>query len=189
VSNQCPTPKALRIAAELLGSENTVSRWLLIVASSTEKAEAAKIPRLALKAASLTNSERPYKKHKTNLFEKGNNKMKMFDEYLALQKQIFEYFGYVEDWRAIPLDDARENFWQLYQNADGSGKVKFAETMEKMESDGDYYCNDIYTQRFLTKWVYRGEDYTMICVDTHTDGNKFLQIFDNTLEVNTTDEP
>lgn len=115
--------------------------------------------------------------------------MKMFDEYLALQKQIFEYFGYVEDWRAIPLEDARENFWQLYQNADGTGKVKFAETMEKMESDGNYYCNEIYTQRFLTKWVYRGEDYTMICVDTHTDGNKFLQIFDNTLEVHTTDEP
>jgi len=46
-----------------------------------------------------------------------------------------------------------------------------------------FYRNDIYTQRFLSKWVYRGEDYTMICVDTHTDGNKFLQIFNNKKEI------
>lgn len=45
------------------------------------------------------------------------------------------------------------------------------------------YSNEIYTQRFLPKWVYRGKDYTMICVDTHTDGNKFLQIFDNSKEI------
>ncbi len=31
--------------------------------------------------------------------------------------------------------------------------------------------------------VYRGQDYTMISVDTHVDGNKFLQIFDNKKEV------
>lgn len=60
----------------------------------------------------------------------------------------------------------------------------FAETLEELESEeGDYYEHEIYTQRFLPKWVYRGEDYTMICVDTRVDGNKFLQVFDNKKEI------
>ena len=54
--------------------------------------------------------------------------------------------------------------------------MRFADTIKKLNNEavGDYYCNSIYTQRFLSKWVYRGGDLTMISVDTHTDGNKFL---------------
>jgi len=108
---------------------------------------------------------------------------KLLDQYFDLQKQIFDYFGYVEDWREIPIDDAREYFWHLTGEGHGDG-VKFARE-EKNLFEGtmdDGYSNEIYTQRFLPKWVYRGKDYTMICVDTHTDGNKFLQIFDNAKE-------
>lgn len=107
--------------------------------------------------------------------------MKLLDDYIKLQNQVYEYFGYKEDWVAIPIDDGRKYYWFLIQEEDGSGFVRFAETKEKLmdELAMDYYENDIYTQRFLPKWVYEGEDYTMICVDTHTDGNKFLQIFDN----------
>lgn len=103
--------------------------------------------------------------------------MKLFDDYLDLQKQIFDYFGYVEDWKAIPLDDCRTYYWQLA--GEGPGSVLFGETVDSI----DTYEHIIYTQRFLPKWVYRGKDYTMICVDTQTDGNKFLSIFDNSKEV------
>lgn len=111
--------------------------------------------------------------------------MKLLIKYLALKKEIFDYFGYVEDWKSIPLDDATDYFWQLNEISDGSGSVRFSENAQtlKDEEAGDYYENEIYTQRFLPKWVYRGKDYTMICVDTHCDGNKFLQIFDNTKEL------
>jgi hypothetical protein len=47
----------------------------------------------------------------------------------------------------------------------------------------DGYAAEIYTQRFLPKWVYRGAEYTMVCVDTRTDGNKFLMVFDNKKEI------
>lgn len=111
--------------------------------------------------------------------------MKLLNEYFKLQKEIFDYFGYTEDWKVIPLDDATEYFWQLQQDEDGGGYVNFSETIEKLKDiyAGEYYQHEIYTQRFLPKWVYRGEDYTMICVDTHVDGNKFLQVFDNTKEI------
>ena len=129
--------------------------------------------------------------------------MKVLDNYLKFQKELFAYFGYVEDWVAIPIDDARDYYWFVEQGEHGAhpgkGRVGFAESkevlMQAFQATGGrgvlhveycglpipeaYYENSIYTQRFLPKWVYEGEEYTMICVDTHTDGNKFLQIFDN----------
>jgi len=106
---------------------------------------------------------------------------KKLDAHLSLREEIFEYFGYVEDWRFLPIDDARQYFWRL--DGEGPGTVGFAESLDDLESqDGDYYENEIYTQRHLPKWVYRGEKHTMIVVDTHTDGNQYLQIFDNDKE-------
>jgi hypothetical protein len=107
--------------------------------------------------------------------------MQLLSDFFDLQQKVFDYFGYVENWRAIPLDDAREYYWRLF--GEGPGTVCFASTeVELKDCVGNYYENEIYTQRYLPKWVYRGADYTMICVDTHTDGNKFLQVFDNAKE-------
>jgi hypothetical protein len=115
--------------------------------------------------------------------------MKLLDAYFNLQQEIFDYFDYQEDWVAIPLDDGREYYWTLTEDEDGSGFVTFSETIEKLQDKdaGQYYCHSIYQQRFLPKWVYRGEVFTMICVNTHVDGNKFLQIFDNAKEIKPVD--
>lgn len=109
--------------------------------------------------------------------------MELLDKYFELQKEIYDHFGYVEDWVVIPIQDCREYFWHL--TGDGHGDKVLYAIEEKNLFDGtgeDVYSDDIYTQRFLPKWVYRSDDYTMICVDTHTDGNKFLSIFDNAKE-------
>jgi|ERR1041385_1047199 hypothetical protein len=107
--------------------------------------------------------------------------MKLLDEYLSLLKRIHEYFGYVQDWRVIPIDDRREYYWHL--EGEGPGTVGFADTEEELQSqEGNYYQDDIYTQRHLTRWVYRGEEFTMVCCDPHTDGNTFLAIFSNARE-------
>jgi len=95
---------------------------------------------------------------------------------------VHSYFGYVEDWVAIPLEDGRKYVWFVDEEA---GFVRFAEDAKNLDDvdAGHYYENEIYTQRFLPKFVYRTDDFTMISVDTHTDGNKFLQIFDNKKEI------
>jgi hypothetical protein len=101
----------------------------------------------------------------------------LLDSYFNKRQAIFDYFGYVEDWRVLPFDDAREYFWKLDKE---TGTVGFAEKEADLESEeGEYYENEIYTQRHLPKWVYAGKDFTLIVVDTHTDGNQFLQIFSN----------
>lgn len=109
--------------------------------------------------------------------------MNMFDEYFKLQEKIFAYFGYVEDWRIIPLSDCRKFFWRLTGETSGDS-VYFGDTREDaLESTDTYYGYAIYTQRFLPKWVYRAEEYTLVVADTQCDGNKLLCIFDNSKEV------
>lgn len=104
----------------------------------------------------------------------------MFDEYFKLQQEIHEHFGYQEDWVVIPLVDHREYYWRLNGGGQGSFVTYFEEPLtDEIIEDGEYYEAEIYTQRFLPKWVYHAKDYTLICMDTHTDGNKYLGIFDN----------
>lgn len=107
--------------------------------------------------------------------------MKILDNYFKLRNEIFEYFGYTEDWRVLPINDARNYYWYLVGN--GPGEVHFADSEDELDNqEGNYYVGSIYTQRHLPKWVYRGKDFTLIVVDTHCDGNQFLQIFSNALE-------
>lgn len=105
----------------------------------------------------------------------------VFDEYVKLQKDIFDYFGYVENWRILPLVFDLEMFW-----AENGTNVVFSESGYNLTDEdlvGNHYCNEIYTQRHLPKHVYRSDKYTMIVVDTNTDGNQFLQVLDNNKEV------
>ena len=107
--------------------------------------------------------------------------MELLTQYLDLQQQIYDYFGYVEDWRVLPLDDASQYFWVLDEK---DGFVHFAST----ESDGNFYLNKVYTadkeyaRESLAEWMYRAEDYILICVDTRVDLNQFLRVFDNSKE-------
>ncbi len=109
--------------------------------------------------------------------------MELLDKYIELRQQLFDYFSYVEDWRVLPIDDSRKYYWHLTGESDGD-EVKFAEHEENLFEGTmeDGYSNEIYAQRHLPKFVYRGADYTMVVVDTHTDGNQLLQIFDNAKE-------
>jgi hypothetical protein len=108
--------------------------------------------------------------------------MKLLDRYFGLQEKIYQYFGYVEDWKVIPLADRTEYYWSLC--GEGPGYVRYAHNEHELfHDDGKALYEDIiYTQRFLPKWVYRGADFTMVCVDTQVDLNKFLAVYDNAKE-------
>ena len=110
--------------------------------------------------------------------------MELFEQYDNVKQQIFDYFGYVEDWRVLPLVFDTGCFWYL-TGSEQYGWIVFAETVKQLKDEDscNYYENEIYTQRHLFKWFYRGEDYTMFCVDTHCDGNQYLQILSNDKEV------
>lgn len=103
----------------------------------------------------------------------------MFDSYFKLLDEIYEYFGFVEDYVVLPLDDRREHDWVIVNDSE----VQYGKREDILNDTGRYYEDEIYKQRFYDKWIYRGEEFTMIMVDTHTDGNRFLAIFDNSKEI------
>lgn len=105
----------------------------------------------------------------------------LFTSFEKHKDKIFDYFGYVEDWRIFPIVFYTEYYW-----AEDGDRVVFSEEKENLIQEdlvGNHYCHSIYKQRHLPKWVYRGKDFTMIVVDTNVDGNKYLQVFSNDLEV------
>jgi hypothetical protein len=109
--------------------------------------------------------------------------MKLFDDYVAAIEAVHQYFGYVEDWVVIPLDDGREYFWYLQGGEADGARLCYAKTERELGlEEGDYYESPVYTQRHLPRWVYRAADYTMVSIDTQTDGNKFLIVLDNSKE-------
>lgn len=94
---------------------------------------------------------------------------------MALQK-IYDHVGFVEDWVIYPISDDTDYFWKIIDD----NQVKFAKTIEQFNSGkGDCYINSIYTQRFYSKWIYEGNDFTMIFCNTHTDGMIYFSLFDN----------
>ena len=105
--------------------------------------------------------------------------MSLIENYNKAVQEIYDHVGFVEDWVICPIDDATEYFWTVDENS-----VKYANTTDLLlNSDGDFYQDDIYTQRFYDKWVYRGEDITMIFCDPGVDGMKYFRIFDNLKEI------
>ena len=104
--------------------------------------------------------------------------MDILKNYNEAIQAIYDHVGFKEDWVICPIDDCAELFWSLTD-----GGVKFAESMEQFNSDGDYYFDMIYTQRFYSKHVYEGEKYTMIFCDPRTDGMTWFRVFDNSKRV------
>lgn len=106
--------------------------------------------------------------------------MKILNEYLELQNKIYAHFGYEEGWTAMPIDDRRRMWWELKRDT-----VRYHELREVIEakSDDREYEDEICDTVHIRKPIMRAEGFAMICVDTRTDGNQFLAIYDNAKEI------
>lgn len=106
--------------------------------------------------------------------------MLLFDKFNKTKQDLYDHVGFKEDWTVYAIDDRTDMAWTIDEDSE---RVRYALAKEVLKSDGDYYEDEIYKQRFYPKWVYRGKLMTMIIVDTHTDGNKFFAFYDNSKEV------
>lgn len=105
--------------------------------------------------------------------------MKILNEYNKAKQAIYDHVGFKEDWVSYPINDYTDMVWQIRENED----VKYAESLKEFNSSGNYYVDDIYTQRFYDKWIYKGKHFTMIFCNPHVDGMKFFKIFDNNKQI------
>ena len=97
-------------------------------------------------------------------------------DYFKLQRDIYREFGYIEDWKVYPLDDQTDCFWFVHEDQ----VVFHDEYIDQDTLNGSlYYREEIATDIHLDKSIWECENYTMVLIDTRTDGNVFLTIFDN----------
>lgn len=105
--------------------------------------------------------------------------MDTIEQYFKLLQEVYDYFDFTEDYVIYPFEDRSNYIWFIDEL---SGVVTYSKDIDSFKS-GDCYSDEIYHQRFYNKWVYKGKNYTMIFVDTHTDGNKFFSVFKNNKEI------
>lgn len=104
--------------------------------------------------------------------------MKLIDDYQKALQAIYDHVGIKEDWVVCPIDDKTECFWRVDDST-----VYYSESEEDLKTlSGNHYEDDLYTQRFYPKHVYRGELFTLVFCDPHTDGMKWWRLFDNSKE-------
>lgn len=100
--------------------------------------------------------------------------MKLLDTLVQTEKAIHQYFGYEEDWKVLPIQNYTSFYWYIED-----GSVYYGDTPKEALLADACYCDSI----LYRDGIHRKDDFTMIAVDTQTDGNKFLSIFDNTKEI------
>lgn len=106
--------------------------------------------------------------------------MNLLKNYKESLQTIYDHVGFEEDWVVYPILDNTQYFW----NIDGD-RVGYASSIQELENEeGESYSGSIYRQRFYEKHVYEGKEFTMVFLDTQTNGMKYFSIFDNSKKVN-----
>ena len=108
--------------------------------------------------------------------------MELIKNYNNALKNIYAHVGFKEDWVVYPIKDLTNCKWHFVDKTffDNKKGVRYSDNLENLKNEtGDYYEDSIYTQRFYNKHIYKGDDFTLIFCDTHTDGMKYFSIFKN----------
>lgn len=99
----------------------------------------------------------------------------LLKNYKEAEDALYGHVGFTPDWVLCPIDICDDVVWDIIEDG-----VKYAETEEEFFStNGDYYLDDIYKQRFYEKHVFEGEELTMVMCDPHIDGVKWFRFFRN----------
>lgn len=132
----------------------------------------------------------------------------LVDAFFTAKAQLLESVGLRPDWVECPIDDCRHMYWYIEDNSilyagtlealkelgddyysdDGMTVVyyqfwtKYWMKQQQNIEWKEIYKDEIYTQRFYPKWVYRGKEVTLIMCDPHVDGCKWWRIYDNAKE-------
>lgn len=105
--------------------------------------------------------------------------MNIIERFDNAKQVLYDHIGFIENYLIYPIVNRTETFWQLSPT---ESSVKFAK--EKfISSDGKYYFNLIFTNRYYNKSIYHGKELTMIFVDLTIDNIKYFAFFSNDKEI------
>lgn len=109
--------------------------------------------------------------------------MQLISNYNNALQAVYDHVGFKQLWVIYPIHDCTDKFWGV-----DNKHVKFADSEEQYNIVGDYsfniwrcsyYIDNIYAQRFYSKYIYEGKKFTMIFCESLVDGSKWFRVFDN----------
>lgn len=105
--------------------------------------------------------------------------MKLLKDYFELQKQIHEYFGYVEKvGHSLQIEDCTDYFWKLE-----SDEVCFANSIEDLiNEEGSFFKDEYFTK--VNKHILETDKYTAVCIRSCDFNGNYLCIYDNSKRIN-----
>jgi hypothetical protein len=98
------------------------------------------------------------------------------DQYNELYVKITDYFGYVDSWLGLSIEDCRGFTWQLTKHG-----VYYTDSSNIIDVLDDLFAPRVVD--FKQEWVYRGEELTLLVLRFGLSGNAFLGVFDNNKEI------
>ena len=115
----------------------------------------------------------------------------LVDNFANALQALFDHCGYVEDWVVFPVIDCRKHYWRVdaseRQWCQHSPKREALVAAIEERTDGPmafpekhgqhFYSSEIYTQRFLSKWVFRGAEFVLVLENPRVDGNRWLACY------------
>lgn len=104
--------------------------------------------------------------------------MELLDKYKESLKAIHEYFNFEEDWCVYPIDDRREMYWFTVE----SSIIQFKKLEDYTNLSDEIYTDTIWRYSGYPQ-ILKGPNYSMILINTQTDGNVFWAIYCNDKEV------
>jgi len=103
--------------------------------------------------------------------------------YNEAKKAIYNHIGFQEDWVVFAIDDRTDSFWKLDGDAFSGFSVTYHPDKDALNTDGDFYQDEVISHRFYEKSIYEGAELTLMLVDTHTDRNRFFALYKNAMRI------
>ncbi len=100
----------------------------------------------------------------------------LLSEYARLEQEILAHFNYEPQWREYLIRDYRDLWWGLV------GHTLYYQYENNLATDEVLRQGNFCTAEVRS--VYHSADgHTMVCLDTNTDGNKYLGVFEDSKRV------
>lgn len=109
----------------------------------------------------------------------------LIDTYFMIEKVIYEFFGYAQQWHAYPLEDMRDAYWMtvhMIDLPDGSQEGVLVHSPEPFTPASILDGKKIYSGAIHPQKIKRAGGLVLIKNDTQCDRNEFLTILDESKE-------
>lgn len=111
--------------------------------------------------------------------------MSHLNQYFDLHSKSCNSVGYADNWEMMPLNSCTNYYWAIkdLQVVYSEHRKDILDYMEKGVYKENLFIDNIYSPQFLTRYIYRTVNFTLVYCISDINKSRVLRVFDNTREV------